>query len=112
MQLKQIYAHDKVRGIDARMSAIVSADPQGWTISIDSEIDQISSESLLSYWPKFFKPKPRQWMQENIIKADFSKVMFSLSFSQTQKGMKLLGGSGKHLPKLMAQQFGRNPTAP
>ena len=47
---------------------------------MDSEIDQISSASLLEYWPDFFKPKPRKWVQKNILKAEFSKVMFSLRY--------------------------------
>ena len=80
IQLKELYANDVVRNIEARMSAVVSTDSKGWTIPIDSEIDQISSKSLLRYWPKFFKPKPRQWMKDNILKADFSDVKFSLRY--------------------------------
>ena len=84
IQLKQLYVHDKTRGIHARASVDVSTDSEGWTISMDSAIEQISSESLLAYWPEFFKPEPRQWVKDNILKADFSEVMFSLRYD-TQK---------------------------
>ena len=80
IHLKQLYAHDKVRDINARMSAVVSTDPNGWTVSMDSEVDQISSESLLAFWPDFFKPKLREWLNDNILKADFSQVMFSFIY--------------------------------
>ena len=66
IHLKQLYAHDKVRDINARMSAVVSTDLNGWTVSMDSEVDQISSESLLAFWPDFFKPKLREWLSDNL----------------------------------------------
>ncbi|PPB81731.1 uncharacterized protein DUF3971 [Albidovulum inexpectatum] len=44
----------------------VGADEKGWTVSVDSQINQITTDRLLALWPIAVKPKTRKWLADNV----------------------------------------------
>lgn len=52
--------------------------PDGWSVDLDAQIDHMSSDRVLQYWPPRLAPKPRQWVTENLYQGDMSDFDFAL----------------------------------
>lgn len=54
------------------------ADPDGWRLSLDGELDQITPDRLMALWPEGALPDPRRWVQENVFAGVLSDANFAL----------------------------------
>ncbi len=63
----------------------LDAQPEGWAASIDAQIDGMSAEQVLKYWPERLAPKPRIWVTENIFHGRMSDLDFALRLKPDQK---------------------------
>ncbi|GAB4383481.1 AsmA-like C-terminal region-containing protein [Albidovulum sp.] len=54
------------------------AEPEGWSLSMDSAIDAITADRLLALWPVGLVPKTRAWLAENVAASDMSDVRAAL----------------------------------
>lgn len=60
----------------------LSADSGGWNIAMDAQMDGLSPERLLAFWPQSVKPKSRRWISENVFGADLSAISGALRLTQ------------------------------
>ncbi|WP_342070722.1 AsmA-like C-terminal region-containing protein [Yoonia algicola] len=53
---------------DVRLNARgdLAATDAGWQMALDAQIDTITPEQLVSYWPLSMKPRSRQWVSDNL----------------------------------------------
>lgn len=56
----------------------VAAAPEGWDISVMGQLDAISPERLLSFWPAQFKPKTRNWIADNVLEGSLRNLAVRL----------------------------------
>ncbi|SDD77426.1 Protein of unknown function [Ruegeria marina] len=54
------------------------ADPEGWQLALDAQLDAITPAQVLGYWPEKVAPKPREWVVENLRKAQLSDLDLAL----------------------------------
>lgn len=52
----------------------LQADPQGWRLSIDGQMDGLRPARLLELWPERLKPKTRTWLVENLQAGEVSNI--------------------------------------
>jgi hypothetical protein len=45
----------------------VTATEDGWRVSLDSHVDEVSVDTTLALWPLLQAPRTRQWLSENLI---------------------------------------------
>ncbi len=48
------------------VSGELAAAPEGWTLALDAQIDQLQTERLLELWPTPVVKKPRIWVAKNL----------------------------------------------
>ncbi|WP_331251751.1 DUF3971 domain-containing protein [Ruegeria lacuscaerulensis] len=65
-------------GHTLRASGRLLGRPDGWVAALDADLDNMTADRLLNYWPEILAPKPRLWVSENLYEGDFSGVEFSL----------------------------------
>ncbi|MEJ6401654.1 YhdP family protein [Yoonia sp. 2307UL14-13] len=44
----------------------VAATDAGWQVALDTNVDEMSPQQMLSYWPEGFRPGTRRWFAENL----------------------------------------------
>jgi hypothetical protein len=54
------------------------ATPEGWSMSLDANIDALQAADLMSFWPESMIPKTRVWMDTNITEAQYNDVAVSV----------------------------------
>ncbi len=69
----------------ARLSGSLAGLSEGWVAEIDAQIDQMSSDQLLKYWPERLAPKPRLWVTENLYQGEMSDLDFALRLRPGEK---------------------------
>lgn len=52
----------------------IKAGMEGWEISADVGVDQISRDHLLSLWPKALAAKTRKWIAQNVTSGTLSQI--------------------------------------
>lgn len=62
--------------LQARGSA--RATPEGWDLSLDTTVTRTTAAQVMAYWPEDFRPRPRQWIEENIQSGVVHDVLFAL----------------------------------
>jgi hypothetical protein len=55
-------------------SGRVDAGPDGWTVAVNAQLDQIDRERLMTIWPPMVVPKTRLWVSENVQSGSLSNV--------------------------------------
>ena len=55
--------NDRNLGLKGR----ISADPKGWRVALDVDLDKIGSDQLLALWPVRLITKTRQWLALNLL---------------------------------------------
>ncbi|MCA0871972.1 hypothetical protein LCL97_14125 [Seohaeicola saemankumensis] len=61
-----------------RLGGDVSVAEGGWTGALDGQVDQIEARQLVALWPEFVAPKPRLWVDENLLAGDLSDIDLAL----------------------------------
>ena len=61
-----------------RASGRLLGRPDGWVTSFDANLNTMSADKVLNYWPEILAEKPRKWVSENVYEGQFSDVEFSL----------------------------------
>ena len=56
----------------------VQAEPEGWDLAVDGEMDGLSPARLLDLWPVGVKPKTRTWIEENVKAAELSDIQLAV----------------------------------
>nr|WP_281356663.1 DUF3971 domain-containing protein [Sulfitobacter algicola] len=44
----------------------------GWQVSLDANVTQLTPDEILGYWPTSFKPKTRNWFENNVLAGRLS----------------------------------------
>lgn len=65
---------DKMLNVWGRLTA----DPEGWRVSLDGTLDRMTPGDLLGYWPRAVAPKPRKWVKENLKAGNFTNGDFAV----------------------------------
>lgn len=52
----------------------LQADPDGWRLSLDGQMDGLRPTRLLELWPERLKPKTRKWLVENLQAGEVSNI--------------------------------------
>ena len=60
----------------------LSAGQQGWNVSLDANLDALSSDRLLALWPETVVAKTRNWISENIKAGQISDAVAALRIAQ------------------------------
>ena len=77
----------------------VSASPEGWTVALDAQLDQIGLGRFMALWPVSYLPITRAWMAQNLIEGTF----FDMA-----AGLRIVPGAR---PQLFATHEFRDATA-
>lgn len=72
VDLGQLVLVDGDNRIGARGS--FTAAPAGWAVSLDAEMDAITSERLMALWPVAAVPKTRAWLEQNVATSELFDV--------------------------------------
>ncbi|MDT8855878.1 hypothetical protein RNZ50_12785 [Paracoccaceae bacterium Fryx2] len=59
----------------------VSADPEGWRLSLDLGLDAIRHDRLLALWPMALVPRTRAWLVENLTEGELFDVQAAIRLS-------------------------------
>nr|WP_110884667.1 AsmA-like C-terminal region-containing protein [Phaeobacter italicus] len=63
----------------------ITADEGGWEYALNGSANRISAERVKQVWPLTAPPKPREWVQENLLEGYARDVNFALRGSGAQK---------------------------
>ncbi|MFM2354794.1 MAG: hypothetical protein RLZZ528_530, partial [Pseudomonadota bacterium] len=74
-------------------SGRVTGDETGWSVALDTGMDQITSDRLLALWPVGAVPKTRAWLKENVATAELSDVHAALRLKGDAEPLLSLGYS-------------------
>ncbi|WP_282060007.1 AsmA-like C-terminal region-containing protein [Roseobacter litoralis] len=80
LTLGRLDVRDQGNNLSARGE--LTAGQQGWNVSVDANLDALSSERLLALWPEALVPKTRNWISENIKAGHISDAAASLRITQ------------------------------
>ncbi len=83
IQLGQMTVEDGAHR--ARLSGSLAGLTDGWVAAIDAQIDRMSSDQLLNYWPERLAPKPRLWVTDNLYHGEMSDLDFALRLRPGEK---------------------------
>jgi hypothetical protein len=64
LDLGQVALQDGTRRLVARGSAV--AEPDGWNLSLDLSLNEITNDRLIALWPVGLVPKTRAWLVDNV----------------------------------------------
>ncbi|MEX0285431.1 MAG: DUF3971 domain-containing protein [Paracoccaceae bacterium] len=76
LSLGQMYLTDGPSNFQT--SGELTAAPEGWVVSLDSHVDQMTPARLLEIWPEGVVFKPRRWVEENLFDGTIRDVNFAL----------------------------------
>lgn len=57
-----------------RLAGMLEAQPAGWKLDLDGQLDHTTPAHILSYWPPSLAEKPRLWVQKNLIEGQASNA--------------------------------------
>lgn len=72
LDIGQLALMDGPHGLHAR--GRVSAGKDGWTVSLDTVVDQIRHDRLLQLWPLRLVPMTRDWLAQNVFDGTLTDV--------------------------------------
>ncbi|WP_368667647.1 DUF3971 domain-containing protein [Salipiger sp. PrR002] len=61
-----------------RASGTLAAEEAGWRLALDAQLDTLTPETLLAYWPRAAAEKARDWVEKNIYAGTFHDVGLAL----------------------------------
>lgn len=67
--------------VDGKMRA----DENGWNLSLNGQVDELSDKTVLEFWPETLKPKTRLWVTENIHALTLANTQLALRAQQGRK---------------------------
>ncbi|WP_108814933.1 AsmA-like C-terminal region-containing protein [Loktanella sp. Alg231-35] len=72
---------------DTRLTAKgeAAATDAGWQVAVDAEIDQITPERLLDFWPLSMKPRSRQWFADNVSEGQLFNLFAGVRVAPAQE---------------------------
>ncbi|MGI9369866.1 MAG: DUF3971 domain-containing protein [Ruegeria sp.] len=83
LQLGQMTVEDG--DVRLRLDGDLTGSPLGWDVALDAQIDQITPDRLLQYWPERVAPKPRIWVTENLYEGVLSGLDLALRLRPGEK---------------------------
>ncbi len=83
MRLGQMTVEDGTHRL--YLSGALDGQTDGWAVDIDAQIDGMSSEQVLKYWPESLAPKPRLWVTENLYRGEMSDLDFAMRIRPGEK---------------------------
>ena len=51
---------------------------EGWKVSLNAQMAEVDAREVIRWWPENAQPKPRKWVDENILAGQLSDVNFAL----------------------------------
>ncbi len=65
---------------DSRLiaSGQVAATDAGWQVAVDAQMDQVTPERVVDFWPPVMKPRSRAWFSGNVTGGTLEDVVFGL----------------------------------
>lgn len=84
VSLPRIYIKDKASKSQVIAQADLTADATGWNVGLSANIPQVDVKTILGYWPRDFKDKPREWVEKNVHRAQMHDVTFSMRLQNQQ----------------------------
>jgi hypothetical protein len=82
----------------------VQAEPEGWHLALDGEMDGLSPERLLALWPETVKPKTRKWIDENVVAAELHDIQLAVRSQPKSRPDLFLGFDYKGLEARFVKQ--------
>ncbi|MGC1495629.1 MAG: DUF3971 domain-containing protein [Sulfitobacter sp.] len=79
IQLGRLQISDQ--GKTLLVDGLLQADPAGWRLSLDGQMDGLEPKRLLELWPEQLKPKTRRWLAANIQSGTASNIDLALRSS-------------------------------
>ena len=76
---------DGAEGAPIRARALVSAEQDGWHLSVESHTDRILPETITSHWPVRAAPRTRDWLKRNVIDGVLRDVALGVRAAQGEK---------------------------
>ncbi|WP_223424772.1 DUF3971 domain-containing protein [Tateyamaria pelophila] len=76
LNVGQAFFRDKGQTLHAY--GTLAAEPQGWSYSVDAQMDGLMPDRLLTLWPDGVKPRTRKWISENISAGSLRNLDFAL----------------------------------
>ncbi len=73
------------QGQTSRASGKLTAEPDGWKLSLDARADSLSHDRILALWPERVKAKTRKWLGENLKGGRISDADLALRVMPGQK---------------------------
>lgn len=62
----------------------LEADPEGWRVALDGQMDGLAPKRLLELWPQDVKPPTRKWLSENLLQADVRDIDLAVRLAPDQ----------------------------
>lgn len=85
----QLALMDGPHGLHARGK--VAAGPEGWTVALDTVVDQIRHDRLLQLWPVKLVPKTREWLTKNVLQGTLTNVRAAVRVRPGKEPLLTLG---------------------
>jgi len=63
----------------------LEAGPEGWKMAIDGHLDSLTPERLMTVWPARAAPKPRKWVEENLLAGTLRDLDVALRIAPGSK---------------------------
>ena len=60
------------------LDGTVRGQTDGWDVALNGRMDALAPERLLELWPLALKPKTRDWISDNVQKADLQNIQLAL----------------------------------
>ncbi|MFD1158460.1 YhdP family protein [Roseovarius aestuarii] len=67
------------------------AEPGGWGLALDGQMDALTPKRLLELWPRSLAEGTRSWIEQNVTEADLKKIQVALRVQPEQKPEVFLG---------------------
>ena len=85
LEIRNFYLQEAASKAQLIATSRVRAPKSGWNVSVDATAKETDLDTVLRFWPAVFKPKPRQWVTDNINQVILHDVQFSLRQSGQNK---------------------------
>ncbi|MEX0367181.1 MAG: DUF3971 domain-containing protein [Ruegeria sp.] len=76
LQLGQMVVEHEDRRL--RLLGNLTGLPDGWGVSLDAQMDELTPAQLLRYWPKGAAIKPREWVSDNLTEGELTDLDLAL----------------------------------
>ena len=82
------------------MKGELDARPAGWDLSLTAQLDKLDPERLLQLWPETAAPRPRDWLEQNLLSGDMTDIQIGMSAEPGKKPVIYLGWEFENLDTL------------